>query len=155
MSYVRTKDKYQFGLTKSLYLKNLGNNSGVLYRILNEAEEQELLETVLGYTILWQRQLRADAAGESFDGLNSHDMDQAVEKYLTELTGLDIDFEVFDALGKLARLGLANVDSSGRWTVIPIKDAEQCLDDSWSRLFHVRGSRPDFSDANGDGLFMT
>ena len=42
LSYFRTKQKYQFGLTKSLYLKNLGNNSGVLYRILNEAEEQEL-----------------------------------------------------------------------------------------------------------------
>jgi len=154
LSYFRTKQKYQFGLTKSLYLKNLGNNSGVLYRILNEAEEQELLETILGYTILWQRQCEVISNGEEFHGLASDEMDLEVEAYLSELTNVDIDFEIFDSLGKLARLGLANVDSSGRWTAIPIEEAEQCLDDSWSRLFQVRGMRVEFDDdKNEDGLF--
>lgn len=154
LSYFRTKQKYQFGLTKSLYLKNLGNNSGVLYRILNEAEEQELLETILGYTILWQKQRDAKAKGEEFAGLTSDEMDLQVEAYLTDLTKIDIDFEIFDSLGKLARLGLADVDSSGRWTAIAIEDAEKQLDDSWSRLFQVRGMRVEFDDPKKeDGLF--
>lgn len=154
LSYFRTKQKYQFGLTKSLYLKNLGNNSGVLYRILNEAEEQELLETILGYTILWQKQCEASANGEEFAGLTSDDMDVEVESYLTDLTKIDIDFEIFDSLGKLARLGLANVDSAGRWTAIAIEEAGKCLDDSWSRLFQVRGMRVEFDDTKKeDGLF--
>ena len=154
LSYLRTKEKYQFGLTKSLYLKNLGNNSGVLYRILNEAEEQELLETILGYTILWQKNCEAKTKGEEFAGLTSSEMDLEVEAYLTDLTKMDIDFEIFDSLGKLARLGLANVDSSGRWTAIAIEDAEKQLDDSWSRLFKVRGMRVEFDDTKKeDGLF--
>ena len=153
LSYFRTKQKYQFGLTKSLYLKNLGNNSGVLYRILNEAEEQELLETILGYTILWQKECETKSKGEDFPGITSDEMDREVETYLADLTKIDIDFEIFDSLGKLARLGLANVDSGGRWTAIPIEEAEQCLDDSWSRLFQVRGMRVEFDDTKRDGLF--
>ncbi len=153
LSYFRTKQKYQFGLTKSLYLKNLGNNSGVLYRILNEAEEQELLETTLGYSILWQFQKKVELAGEVFSGLTGDEMDKEVEAYLSDLTKVDIDFEIFDSLGKLARLGLANVDSSGRWTAIHIEQAEKCLDDSWSRLFQIRGMRVEFDDVKGDGLF--
>lgn len=154
LSYFRTKQKYQFGLTKSLYLKNLGNNSGVLYRILNEAEEQELLETILGYTILWQEQKKAESSGKTFEGMTGTEMDNEVEAYLSDLTKMDIDFEIFDSLGKLARLGLANVDAKGRWTAIPIEQAEQCLDDSWSRLFKVRGMRVEFDESRSDGLFM-
>jgi hypothetical protein len=153
LSYFRTKQKYQFGLTKSLYLKNLGNNSGVLYRILNEAEEQELLETVLGYTILWHKQRETEASGQDFAGLTSDEMDRDVEAYLSDLTKMDIDFEIFDSLGKLARLGLANVDSSGRWTAIPIDTAQQSLDESWSRLFQIRGMRVEFNQSANDGLF--
>ncbi len=154
LSYFRTKQKYQFGLTKSLYLKNLGNNSGVLYRILNEAEEQELLEAILGYTILWQQEKKVELAGEKYDGMTSDEMDLEVEAYLSDLTKVDIDFEIFDSLGKLARLGLANVDATGRWTAIPIDQAEKCLDDSWSRLFQVRGMRVEFDDPKKeDGLF--
>ncbi|QEG23117.1 DUF3754 domain-containing protein [Mariniblastus fucicola] len=155
LSYFRTKQKYQFGLTKSLYLKNLGNNSGVLYRILNEAEEQELLEAILGYAILWQTQRQSESTGQPFKGMTSDEMDAEVEAYLADLTSVDIDFEIFDSLGKLARLGLANVDSSGRWTAIPIDQAEKCLDDSWSRLFQVRGMRVEFDSSKGDGLFTS
>lgn len=153
LSYFRTKQKYQFGLTKSLYLKNLGNNSGVLYRILNEAEEQELLETVLGYTVLWHKHQETEAAGQEFAGLTSNELDREVEAYLSDLTKIDIDFEIFDSLGKLARLGLANVDAGGRWTAIAIERAEKCLDDSWSRLFQVRGMRVEFDQSTSDRLF--
>ena len=46
--YLRTKQKYQLNLTESLYYQNLDNNAGVLCRLLDEAEEQENREAVLG-----------------------------------------------------------------------------------------------------------
>ena len=144
LSYFRTKDKYQFGLTKNLYLKNLGNNSGVLYRILNEAEEQELLETILGYTVLWQAEDKARQSHVRFEGLSSEEIDVLCEKYLSELTEMDIDFEVYDSLGKLARLGLATVDDKCRWSAVPIEQAGDSLDASWKRLFQARGMRVEF-----------
>ena len=40
--YPYTRDKYRLCLTRNLYYQNLDNNAGVLFRILEEAEEQEL-----------------------------------------------------------------------------------------------------------------
>ena len=48
LGYLRTKEKYQLSLTRSLYFQNLDNNAGVLYRLLDEAEEQECLEADAG-----------------------------------------------------------------------------------------------------------
>ncbi len=132
MSYFRTKTKYQFGLTKSLYLKNLDNNLGVIYRILNEAEEQELCETILAYAILWKHEPMP--AG----GMTSRELDQVAEDFLSKTTGVDVDFEIHDALGKLARLGLAEVDSRGRWTATDISQSLSSLDLNWGKLFRAK-----------------
>lgn len=155
LSYFRTKTKYQFGLTKSLYLKNLGNNSGVIYRILNEAEEQELLETMLGYTTLWQIGEAASAKGGKFNGMTELELDKAVETFLMEQTGVDIDFEIHDALGKMARLGLANVDSSGRWSAVSLESAAASLNDNWSRLFESRNLKAISGETVDEDLFTS
>ena len=130
LSYFRTKKNYQFGLTKSLYLKNLDNNSSVIYRILNEAEEQELCEAILAYTFLWK--------DTSKDGLSEKELDDAVEEFLFKTTEIDVDFEVHDALGKLARLGMAHVCRDGRWKAEPIDEATKGLNENWVSLFQAR-----------------
>lgn len=153
LSYFRTKTKYQFGLTKSLYLKNLGNNSGVIYRILNEAEEQELLEAILGYSILWQRELAAETKGQSFVGLTEGELDKAVEEFLFNETELDIDFEIHDALGKMARLGLADVDRDGHWRSVSLDSASKLLGESWDRLFQLRNLKAISGETIDEDLF--
>ena len=45
--YLQTKQKYQLSLAQSLYFQNLDNNAGALFRLLNEAEEQEFREAVI------------------------------------------------------------------------------------------------------------
>ena len=152
MSYFRTKNDYQSGLTKNLYLKNLDNNLGVLYRILNEAEEQEVSETILAYTVLWKHPSFQDA------GARFRQLDEAVEALIKSAIGGapddddaisdgfsqagceqenqadDVDFEVHDALGKLARLGLADVDRSGYWKAVPMKQAIKTIAQRWESL---------------------
>lgn len=152
LSYFRTKKNYQFGLTKSLYLKNLDNNSSVIYRILNEAEEQELCEAILAYTFLWRND---DSANQ---GLTERELDEAVEQFLLRVTKIEVDFEVHDALGKLARLGLAHVDRDGRWTAEPIENATESLNENWNALFQSRANSvgvfdplsKDVEDSSGD-----
>ena len=131
-SYFRTKNKYQFGLTKSLYLKNMDNNLSVIYRILNEAEEQELCEAILAYAILWKHK---DVDPE---GATSEQLDRFAEKFLVDVTELDVDFEIDDALGKLARLGMANVDAMGRWKAVEISNAIESLNSNWKKLFKAK-----------------
>lgn len=132
LTYFRTKNKYQFGLTKSLYLKNLDNNSSVIYRILNEAEEQELCEAILAYSFLWKNCARFPK------GQTENQLDLLVEDFLTRATGDDVDFEVHDGLGKLARLGLAHQDPSGLWNAVPITDAAEALNKNWTTLFEQK-----------------
>jgi hypothetical protein len=132
LGYFRTKTKYQFGLTRSLYLKNLDNNLGVIYRIVNEAEEQELCEAVLAYAVLWKHE------PPTRSGFLSGQVDQIAERFLMETTGIDVDFEIHDGLGKLARLGLASVDSDGRWSVTPMDESLSSLDRNWRELLKRR-----------------
>jgi Protein of unknown function (DUF3754) len=97
-SYTTTKTKYSLQLTQSLYFQNLDCNGGVLYRLLDEAEEQECREAILAYFFLWHH------AGP--EGWTLADLDARVEEYLRQRAGVEADFEVDDAVAKLERLDL-------------------------------------------------
>jgi hypothetical protein len=133
LGYLRTKEKYQLSLTRSLYFQNLDNNAGVLYRLLDEAEEQEGLEVILAYALLSRR-----ADGE---GWTQQRLDSEAEAYLRELLGFAVDFEVGDALAKLARFGCATEDAAGRWRAVPLADALSQLDRVWDDYFHPPAGR--------------
>ena len=127
LGYLRTKEKYQANLTRSLYYQNLDNNAGVFYRILDEAEEQEALEAVLAYALLRRR------AGA--EGWTESRLDTEAEAFLHELLKSDIDFEVNDALSKLARLGCATKDADDHWHAAPLDEAVSGLDRAWDDYF--------------------
>lgn len=125
--YFSTKEKYQFGLTKNLYLKNMDNNSGVIYRLFNEAEEQEMCETVLAYSMLWQHQ--------ATEGLTDIELDDLSENYLHETVNFPVEFDVHDALEKLDRLGLANMGRNGKWRAVSLQTAATRLRENWQKVF--------------------
>ena len=104
--YRNRKLKYTQALTENLYFKLLDNNAGVLYRVLDEAEESEVKESLLAYYFL----LVAD------EPLTMAALDQNIEAWLAERWQCRLDFDVDDALGKLRRLSLA-VEEDGHWTV--------------------------------------
>ena len=130
--YLRTREKYQLSLTRSLYFQNLDNNAGVLYHLVNEAEEQEFREVVLAYWLLWRGGMQAARAA---------DLDEAAERWLSERCGLAVDFEVSDALAKLQRLGLAQASPHGRWRAENIDMALEKLDAAWDEQFDYRRAR--------------
>jgi hypothetical protein len=126
LSYFRTRDKYQFGLTRNLFVKNLDNNVGVIYRIFNEAEEQEMCETILAYAMLWRIE-----PGESLDEM---EIVKRAESFLRRVLNQEILFDLHDALRKLTRLGLASVNSAGRWNAVSIQSSPDVLRQSLARL---------------------
>lgn len=119
--YLRTKEKYQLSLTESLYYQNLDNNAGVLFRLLDEAEEQEHREVLLGYYFLWSA---APAAGWT-----EKELDQAIEAWLAGKIGRAIDFEVGDSLEKLERMQLVQRFADGRLRAVPLPRAIVVMDD--------------------------
>lgn len=114
-------------LTESLYFQTLANNAGVLYCLLDEAEEQDAREALLAYFFLWKH------AGPR--GMTMAELDKAIEAFLGEKTRQDIDFEVDDALAKLEKLRIVSLDPSGRYTVLPIEETLERLDHLWDNQF--------------------
>lgn len=105
---------YNLKLAQNLYFQNLDNNSGVIHRLLDSAEEQECREAILAYYYLLTR------AGD--DGLTAANLDNLVEAELERTAGVKVDFEIDDALRKLTAIGFIN-EVGGRFRAIALEAA--------------------------------
>lgn len=115
---------YEFQLAQSLYHHVLDNNSGVMFRLLDEAEEQDAREVLLAYYYLWRY-------GDP-NGWTAEELDFSIEQDLRERLKLDVNFEIVDALAKLTRGGL--VDAHGdRYRAVPLAAARERLAQLWQR----------------------
>src|SRR5207249_89917 len=120
--YQQTKQRYSLLLTEVLYFQNLDTNAGVLFRVLDEAEEQECREAILAYYFLWRQ------AGA--EGWTSAMLDDSIEQYLERQANLQVDFEIGDAMAKLEKLRI--VEKIGdRYRARPIEKALEMLDWTW------------------------
>jgi hypothetical protein len=122
-----TKRRYMLNMAQSLYYQNLDNNAGVLLRLLDEGEQQEACEAVLGYYVLAIR--CANAGPQDLDAL-----DAACEDMLREATGLDVDYDADATFRTLIQLGVVTIDEGG-WTALPLKEAILKLDQLWDNWF--------------------
>jgi hypothetical protein len=123
-SFVNKKIKFSKMLSDSLYFKNLGNNSGAFYSLLNSSEEEELKETILAYAFL----------NRSKDPLTEEELDYQIESWFKTKLNTDLDFDVKDALFKLKNIGLG-FEKDGKWKVIPLDKALILVDEIWDGIF--------------------
>jgi hypothetical protein len=123
--YVQTKQKYSLRLTEILYFQNLDTNAGVLFRLLDEAEEQEIREVVLAYFFLWRR------AGP--EGWRSEEVVAAVEQFLEHKAGVCLRFQVDDVLATLLRLKLVE-QCQDRFRAHDLPEALDSLASTWSNF---------------------
>lgn len=98
------KLRFTQALTENLYFKLLDNNAGVLFRVLDEAEESECKESLLAYYFLLAEQAP----------MTAQQLDQAIEAWFAARWQCQLDFEIDDALEKLKLLDLAT-EVEGCW----------------------------------------
>lgn len=103
-------------LTENLYFRNLDTNEGVFTRVVDEAGDEECKEALLGYVF-------ARRAG---DWVTAEQLDATIERYLSEKFGMDVNFEIGDALAKIEALGLLEREGD-RLRARPAKQATQRL----------------------------
>jgi len=138
--YLRVRGRYLTKMTQNLYDKNLDNSLGVLQYLVDSLEEQEYKEAMLVYFVLWT----ADRA------MSAAEIDDAVERFIaTRFNGLEIDFEVEDALRKVVDQGdktsqvalpIVEVEEGEmrKYRAKPLREALRLLDDRWDNLFQYR-----------------
>jgi len=83
--------------------------------------------------------------------LTMQQIDDAVERWLKEQFGFDVDFEVDDALHKLSELGLLILQEP-YYKVYDLPCALRRLDEAWDNFFtyHDSGIAADDRVADGD-----
>lgn len=123
-NFVNKKIKYSKMLSDSLYFKNLGNNSGAFYSLLNSSEEEVFKETILAYSFL----------NRSENPLTADELDSQIESWFKTKLNTDLDFDVNDALLKLKSIGLG-IETNGKWKVIPLDKALIKIDELWDGVF--------------------
>jgi hypothetical protein len=122
--YKNRKIKFMKALSDNLYFKNLDNNAGVFYHLIDAAEEEEFKEAVLAYYFLLTAK----------DPLTKNELDGRIENWLAERWDCQIDFEIGDAANKLQRLKLIQQDGEILHG-IPLSEAKQKLDSIWDNFF--------------------
>ncbi len=103
-NFKNRKLRFTEALTRNLYFKLLDNNAGVLYRLLDDAEESECKESLLAYYFLLA----------AHQPLSAKELDQRIEVWFSQRWQCQLDFDVDDALQKLSQLKLAYLEE-GAW----------------------------------------
>jgi Protein of unknown function (DUF3754) len=124
LRYQRQSLKYQQELTDNIYFHNVNNNAGIFDYMIGAAEDQECKEAFLAYYFL-RTGSRAPSEAE---------LEAAIERWLKERFGVEIDFKLAGAIGKLERLGLLSRDG-GRLCVPGPEQTLARLEAVWSSFF--------------------
>jgi len=133
LNYKNKKLKFQKRVTDTLFFKNLVTNRGVLFTIVDSADEELGKEMVLAYHHLLQ-------AGAP---LTEQELDQRVEAWIKTHCQRDVDFDVHKALQRLSSYKYDGraviVNNDDRWSALPMGEAKVVLDSYWDGLFDYSG----------------
>lgn len=123
--YKTKKFQFQKELSDNLYFRNLVNNAGVFYSLIDSAEEEECKEAFLAYYFLYTSEME----------LTEQKLDNIIEQWMADKYGCILDFECPDALAKLRRLDILETGKDGILKVKGLKETLKILDRRWDGYF--------------------
>lgn len=122
MGAVNQHQKYMVVMAQNLYFHSLADNRGVLVLLADRAAEEDVKEEILLYSVLAKEQVnRADLPA----------VDRAIEQFLLTTFGVDVDFDLEDALGRLIGDGIVTEGPDGTLTAAPPREAALRIDALW------------------------
>ncbi|MEZ6090777.1 MAG: TMEM143 family protein [Pirellulaceae bacterium] len=123
-TYFRTKDKYLLNMTRSLYFQKLDTNAGVIYRLLQEARQQELLEAIVVYYVL------ANAS----EPISQSELSRRIEQMLKEILDVEVRFDPQSSMKRMRRLGIIVDGGAKTISVLSPELSITQLDHYWDNL---------------------
>jgi hypothetical protein len=145
MGYRSTRQQRDSQRTQHLYFQNIASNTAVVHRLVAMVASEELKEAVIAYAVCRDFEQRGEQLTR--EGLKSH-----VEKWLADRFGVEVRFDLPDALETMTRLELWRDES--RLLVKAPRDALALLDEHWrdrrSIGYHDASARVRRPSPNGD-----
>lgn len=114
--YERQKLRYQKQVLDNAYFNNINNNRGFFDFVIGASEDSEVKEALLAYAFL----------ADHPEPLTRDALDAEIESFLHRITGVDVDFEIDDALRKLRAIGLLSEREGGLDVPGPAAAEERC-----------------------------
>lgn len=119
-SFFNTRTRYMAKLAKSLYFHNIASNQSVLTLLTDDAEEEDIKEAVLTYSLLLKHGHR---------GLEA--VKYEAEAFLKDQFGVACAFDIEDGCVHLRSLGLLVDDETGSPRILDLEDAHTHLLRRW------------------------
>ncbi|MDX2257868.1 MAG: TMEM143 family protein [Hyphomicrobiaceae bacterium] len=125
MNFSNTRQRYMVIMAQNLYFHALADNHGVMIKLVDSAAEEDVKEEILLYSVL---------AKEKAHISDLHAIDLAIEQYLQTTFGIDVDFDLKDALKRLKADGIVTQLPDGTLKTLPPVEASLHIDKQWDRL---------------------
>ncbi len=122
MNFVNQKQRYMVVMAQNLYFHSMADNRGVMIKLADRAAEEDVKEEILLYSVM---------AKETVNRKDLPDIDRAIEQYLQTSFGVNVDFDLNDALRRLLEDGLVTEAADGTFTALPPREAALHLDAKW------------------------
>jgi len=124
MSFLNQRNKYMVTMAQNLYFHAMADNHGVMTLLADRAAEEDIKEEMLLYSVM---------AKEKVSRRDLRDVDAAIEQYLLNGFGVNVDFDLDDALRRLKAEGVVTEHEDGTFTTMPPAEAAKHIDFLWDR----------------------
>jgi hypothetical protein len=121
-NFIAQRNRYMVVLAKNLYFHSMADNRGVMTLLADRAADEDIKEEMLLYTAL---------ANERLNARNLETIDRGIEGYLAGTFGINVDFDVSDALARLKKEGIVTELEDGTLQTLPPAEAAFHIDKLW------------------------
>ena len=122
MGFFNTRQRYMVVMAQNLYFHALADNRGCMITLADRAAEEDVKEEILLYSVLAKEVVKRD---------DLKAVDEAVEQYLCSVFGINVDFDLDDALERLLADGVVTEDYDGTLRALGPAAAAQHIDAKW------------------------
>jgi len=130
MGFFNQRTQYMKVLAQNLYFHSLADNRSAFTLLANRAEEEDVKEEMLLYTVLANDVVKRNEIGKVHSYLSS---------WLRENYNLDVDFEAEEALDRLMRDGIVREGPDGMLITMKPDEALQHYDSMWDSYLQPAG----------------
>ncbi|MFM9941750.1 MAG: TMEM143 family protein [Hyphomicrobiaceae bacterium] len=138
MGFVNQRNKYMVTMAQNLYFHAMADNRGVMTFLAERAAEEDVKEELLLYSILAKETVYRHELG---------DVDLAIESYMQNTFGVNVNFDIDDALQRLIEDGIVTEQPDGKLVTRPPTSAASQIDMLWDKLLDDLPDR-----AAGEGI---